>query len=195
MYIHLRVIIERALSTMHAIIIGREDAHPRIRQNDGRYIKMIEENTIGIISAYLQHCQIEKRLSQKTIKAYRIDLMQFSHYIGCDLCSCDKSAVQHYLSLLHDRYKVKSVKRKIASLKAFFTYLVDEHIARCYKHITKYTLFIKFQCHFPKIRSSISIMLRKMVYNQPRIRCKKSLKTEEMDSICHLYLIFYCYFF
>lgn len=89
---------------------------------------MIEENTNGLISAYLQHCQIEKGLSQKTIKAYRIDLLQFSRYIGCDLCSCDKAAVQNYLSLLHTQYKAKSVKRKIASLKAFFTYLVDEEI-------------------------------------------------------------------
>lgn len=89
---------------------------------------MIAENTNGFISAYLQHCQIEKGLSQKTIKAYRIDLMQFSHYIGYDLYVCDKATVQNYLTLLHTRYKVKSVKRKIASLKAFFTYLVDEEI-------------------------------------------------------------------
>lgn len=82
---------------------------------------MIEEHTNELIRAYLQHCQLEKGLNQKTIKAYRIDLMQFSRYIGCDLCVCDKAAVQHYLSLLHDRYKAKSVKRKIASLKAFFT--------------------------------------------------------------------------
>lgn len=89
---------------------------------------MIEANTSALIRAYLQHCQLEKGLSQKTIKAYRIDLMQFSRYIGCDLCACDKATVQNYLSLLHNQYKVKSVKRKIASLKAFFTYLVDEEI-------------------------------------------------------------------
>lgn len=89
---------------------------------------MIEQNTNGLISAYLQHCQIEKGLSQKTIKAYRIDLLQFSRYIGCDLHACDKTAIQNYLSLLHNQYKVKSVKRKIASLKAFFSYLVEEEI-------------------------------------------------------------------
>lgn len=89
---------------------------------------MIEETTDELINAYLQHCQIEKGLSHKTIKAYRIDLMQFSRYIECDLYVCDKAALQNYLSLLHNQYKVKSVKRKIASLKAFFTYLVDEEI-------------------------------------------------------------------
>lgn len=89
---------------------------------------MIEETTDALIRAYLQHCHTEKGLSQKTIKAYRIDLLQFSRYIGCDLYVCDKATIQNYLSLLHNQYKVKSVKRKIASLKAFFTYLVDEEI-------------------------------------------------------------------
>lgn len=89
---------------------------------------MIEEHTDELIVAYLQHCQLEKGLSQKTIKAYRIDLMQFSRYIGCDLCVCNKATVQNYLSLLHNQYKTKSVKRKIASLTAFFAYLVDEEI-------------------------------------------------------------------
>lgn len=89
---------------------------------------MIEENTDKLISIYLQHCLLEKGLSTKTIKAYRIDLSQFSHYIGCNVCICDKASIQNYLLLLHSQYKIKSVKRKIASLKAFFTYLVDEDI-------------------------------------------------------------------
>lgn len=89
---------------------------------------MIEENINELIRVYLQHCQLEKRLSPKTIKAYRIDLSQFSNYLGCNIYVYDKAAIQNYLSLLHSQYKVKSVKRKIASLKAFFTYLVGEEI-------------------------------------------------------------------
>lgn len=89
---------------------------------------MVKENINELISAYLQHCQLEKGLSPETIKAYRIDLSQFAHYLECNLFVCDKAAIQNYLSLLHNQYKVKSVKRKIASLKAFFTYLVDEEI-------------------------------------------------------------------
>lgn len=89
---------------------------------------MIKENTDKLIMIYLQHCRREKGLSLKTIKAYRIDLTQFSRYIGSDIYICDKVTIQNYLSLLHNQYKIKSVKRKIASLKAFFTYLVDEDI-------------------------------------------------------------------
>lgn len=89
---------------------------------------MIEENTAVLISIYLQYCQFEKGLSDKTIKAYQIDLTQFSRYAGRDAAICDKSLMQNYLSHLHKQYKIKTVKRKIACLKAFFAYLVDEDI-------------------------------------------------------------------
>lgn len=89
---------------------------------------MNTQNSEDLIKCYLQHCQFEKGLSDQTLKAYRIDLMQFSHFIGGTLQDCDKETVQNYLSLLHTRYKVKSVKRKIASLKAFFNYLDAEEV-------------------------------------------------------------------
>lgn len=89
---------------------------------------MIEENTNELIRVYLQHCQLEKGLSQNTIKAYQIDLSQFSFHIGNDIKTCNKTQLQDYLSFLRNRYKIRSVKRKIASLKAFFTYLVAEDI-------------------------------------------------------------------
>lgn len=89
---------------------------------------MTEENIYKLITAYLQHCQLEKGLSQNTIKAYRIDLMQFAFRIGNDIRVCDKVQMQEYLSLLHNQYQIKSIKRKIATLKAFFAYLLDEEI-------------------------------------------------------------------
>lgn len=89
---------------------------------------MTMKNTETLIGTYLQHCQIEKGLSPQTIKAYRIDLTQFSQYIGCDIHVCDKGSIQNYLSFLHNKYKIKTVKRKIASLKAFYAYLADEEI-------------------------------------------------------------------
>lgn len=89
---------------------------------------MNTQNADILIKNYLQHCRYQKGLNPKTIKAYRIDLTQFSDYIGGNVYSCDKELMQKYLSELHSRYKVKSVKRKIASLKAFFSYLEDEEI-------------------------------------------------------------------
>lgn len=81
-----------------------------------------------LIEQYLKYCRYEKGLSENTIKAYRIDIVQFSSFLGKSLLNCDKGDIQGYLSSLHGSYKVKSVKRKLASLKAFYNYLECEEI-------------------------------------------------------------------
>ena len=92
---------------------------------------MSEHNTGQLIEKYLQHCKFEKGLSEKTLKAYRIDLTQFSIYLNDDSAlSCRKEDIQRYLSVLYDWYKTKSVKRKMAALKAFFNYLEDEELLK-----------------------------------------------------------------
>lgn len=77
------------------------------------------------IDNYIRFCEYEKNLSQYTLKAYRIDLNQFRVYVAVNNSDLDKNCLSGYISLLHTKYKPKSVKRKIASLKAFFSYLLD----------------------------------------------------------------------
>lgn len=89
---------------------------------------MNKQENDRIIRQYLKYCRYEKGLSEKTIKAYQTDLVQFSTFGEISLHNCDKGDIQHYLSSLHGIYKVKSVKRKIASLKAFYNYLECEEI-------------------------------------------------------------------
>lgn len=73
---------------------------------------------------YLSHCEHQKRLDSKTLKAYRIDLGQFSKSTGItDPIDVASNILEKYISTLHEKYKPKTVKRKIASLKAFFHYL------------------------------------------------------------------------
>lgn len=92
---------------------------------------MSEHNTDQLIEKYLQHCRFEKGLREKTLKAYRIDLTQFSIYLNDNSAlSCRKEDIQRYLSVLYDWYKTKSVKRKMAALKAFFNYLEDEELLK-----------------------------------------------------------------
>lgn len=77
-----------------------------------------------IIENYLIFCQSQKRLDQKTLKAYRIDLAQFSSTITCDdISTITTEFLEEYISELHHRYKPKTVKRKIASIKALFHYM------------------------------------------------------------------------
>lgn len=80
------------------------------------------------IAQYLSYCKIAKMLDHKTQKAYRIDLLQFADCFSGKVADLSKDDLQAYLSELHKRYKIKSVKRKIASLRAFFNYLEYEGI-------------------------------------------------------------------
>lgn len=81
-------------------------------------------NLQTIINNYLDFCQYQKRLDAKTMKAYRIDLKQFTSQIETDDVSAITSDVlETYIMMLHRMYKPKTVKRKIASVKAFFRYM------------------------------------------------------------------------
>ena len=76
---------------------------------------------------YLSFCQNRKNLDQKTIKSYRIDLQQYQdYYQNNNLDWVAKCSIEQYIDHMHNKYKPKSVKRKIASLKAFFHYLEIE---------------------------------------------------------------------
>lgn len=86
-------------------------------------------NYTGLIEQYLSFCQNRKNLDQKTIKSYRIDLQQYKDYYQLnELEWVEKSSIEQYIDNMHNKYKPKSVKRKIASLKAFFHYLEIEDI-------------------------------------------------------------------
>lgn len=94
------------------------------------------------IDNYLWYCKTQKRLDEKTIKAYRIDLLQFSKLINeMPLIDIDVSTLENYISFLNSTYKPKSVRRKIASIKAFFHYLE-------YKDIIVFNPFNKIVTQF-----------------------------------------------
>ena len=73
------------------------------------------------IQNYLRYCEYQKNLDSHTLKAYRIDLRQFDEFFVANNSALDKACLCGYISHLHQKYKPKSVKRKIASLKAFFS--------------------------------------------------------------------------
>lgn len=80
---------------------------------------------------YLQFCVNRKNLDRKTIKSYSIDLRQFEQFMAADKLEWrDKKSIEKYIELLHDTYKPKSVKRKIASTKAFFHYMELEELIK-----------------------------------------------------------------
>lgn len=83
----------------------------------------------NLIEVYLTFCTARKNLDFKTTKFYSIDLRQFTDFILTQNTKWyTKKSVEKYIDILHNNYKPKSVKRKIASLKAFFHYLEIEEI-------------------------------------------------------------------
>lgn len=82
------------------------------------------------ISQYLLDCQYQKGLDPKTIKAYRIDLAQFLELAGQKNFKFTRNEIMAYISRLHQQYKPKTIRRKIASIKAFFGYLEYEGLVQ-----------------------------------------------------------------
>jgi len=77
---------------------------------------------------YLSHCLYQKNLNPKTIKAYSIDLKQFIEFLEDSKIEINKIGISTYITHIHKIFKPKTIKRKIACLKAFFNYLEYEEI-------------------------------------------------------------------
>ena len=83
---------------------------------------------LELIDEYLYYGRKQRKLDEKTIRAYYIDLKQFSDYSGQKEVVMSRELIRQYILHLHELYKQKTVKRKIASLKAFYSYLEEEEI-------------------------------------------------------------------
>ncbi|MCF7920331.1 MAG: tyrosine-type recombinase/integrase [Candidatus Cloacimonetes bacterium] len=92
-------------------------------------------NIKDCIESFMFHCMYEKNLSPKTISAYSSDFEQFITFLKIiinddnpDIIEIDKTVIKKYVEHLIKTYQVKSVKRKVASLKAFLNHLEFEDI-------------------------------------------------------------------
>ncbi len=102
----------------------------------------MKTNNQSHLSNYLTYCTAQKQLDSKTIKAYMIDLNQFLCFIeDTEIEELSIPILESYISSLHAHYKTKTVKRKIASTKAFFHYLE-------YKEILEKNPFDKLHIRF-----------------------------------------------
>lgn len=69
----------------------------------------------------LEYCRYQKRLDEKTLKAYRIDLTQFYTGIAIDdVSEFTTDTLENFIANLYQKYKPKTEKRKITVIKAFF---------------------------------------------------------------------------
>ena len=83
----------------------------------------------SLVRNYLGNCEGQNNLDKKTVKAYKIDLEQFILFMNGIDDFYKKDEVVRYIQHLNSlNFKVKTIKRKIASVKAFFSYLDYEEI-------------------------------------------------------------------
>jgi integrase/recombinase XerC len=78
---------------------------------------------------YLIHLGLERRVSEATIRAYEGDILQFADFLRVELAheptasSVDSLSIRAFLgSLARKGYTKRSIARKVASLKSFFSY-------------------------------------------------------------------------
>ena len=80
-----------------------------------------------VILDFLWHCEIEKKLSEKTLMAYKADLSQFANNAGnLNITEVTKDVIRKYL-LAISHFRHKTIKRKIATLKAMLNYYECEN--------------------------------------------------------------------
>ncbi|NVJ64064.1 MAG: tyrosine-type recombinase/integrase [Flavobacteriaceae bacterium] len=102
--------------------------------------------------SYLNWCKYSRNLSPLTLDAYEIDLEQFSSMIGfkSDIHEIVKDSILDYQTFLFEKkLSASSVKRKMASLRAFFKWLErEEHLKA--NPFQKLQLDIKIPKSLPK---------------------------------------------
>lgn len=107
-------------------------------------------NLEHLINIYLEHCSIQNNLSFKTLKAYKSDLSQFREFMN-DKDFLNKNNIEDYIAYLKSMsYKIKTIKRKIASLKAFYSFLTYQEYIE-FNPFYKIKLKIKESFVLPKI--------------------------------------------
>ncbi len=81
-------------------------------------------NNDELLDKYLDDCYRQKNLNLKTIRAYKTDLHQFTSETAQEgYTQISPTVLENYLKSLHSKYKPRTVKRKIASVKAFYRYM------------------------------------------------------------------------
>ncbi|OYU66517.1 MAG: integrase [Cytophagaceae bacterium BCCC1] len=89
----------------------------------------MNNNLTELVDFFLSYLQNEKRLSQHTVLAYKIDLLQFQTFLKSsntefDIIQAHYQDIRRWIvQLSENEIDNRSINRKIASLRAFFKFL------------------------------------------------------------------------
>jgi integrase/recombinase XerC len=80
-----------------------------------------------VVNFFLQHLQVERRLSPLTLRSYQIDLLQFLDFLSLDNLQVNQLKSQTIrlwlVELSNQGIQNRSINRKMATLRTFFKYL------------------------------------------------------------------------
>lgn len=80
------------------------------------------------IDNFIRKTQSTKNLSRKTILAYKSDISDYLHFLNDSVLETDIDDIYAYINHLSQReLKDTTIKRKIISLKLFYSYLYNEN--------------------------------------------------------------------
>lgn len=90
------------------------------------------QNLSESVQAFLNHCEFERNFSGHTVKAYRLDLSQFTRFTlqqgrSTTVGQIDRALIREYTRTLH-HYKPRTQRRKLAALKSLFGFLEREGV-------------------------------------------------------------------
>jgi len=82
----------------------------------------------GFINKYIQYLDNFRKLSQNTISAYKIDILQFFDYlksINQEINTINKDEIRKFFEKMYDQNIIsRSIARKISCIKSFASYLI-----------------------------------------------------------------------
>lgn len=92
--------------------------------------------SLDYIDKYMEYLQTHRGVSEKTIEAYAVDICQFIEWLGYSdgvisveqWQAVDKLRARAFLAYLHEQgYSRRTIARKLASLRSFYSYLCLIH--------------------------------------------------------------------
>ena len=135
------------------------------------------------IDEFLNYCRYHKKLSDKTIRAYKIDLSQYGVFSN----ELSKQALWDYIEYLNKKYKPKTAKRKLATLKAFIHFLLLQDLID-FNPFDKLETTIKEPLLLPKtiplgvIAKLISFSYQQIVFAKSDYQIRSAVRNPEGEA-------------
>lgn len=82
------------------------------------------------IDSFLLFLELEKSLSENTIRSYEFDLKKFHDFLSltgnAGFFNVDRNVIEKYLSFLNKEFKASSSARSISSLRQFYDFMLNK---------------------------------------------------------------------